>query len=51
MAEKGFGIVMLKSDLAERPLAKFKAKGGELLWLALTNIVTAFVAWMLVKKP
>jgi hypothetical protein len=40
---------------AERPLAKFKAKRGELLWLALTNavtlIVTAMVTWILAKKP
>jgi len=40
---------------AERPLAKVKAKGGELLWLIVTNIITAlvaaFVTWILVKKP
>ena len=39
---------------AERPMAKFKANGRELLWLALTNIITAlvaaFITWMLVKN-
>ena len=49
------GREFLERLKAERPMAKFKSKGGELLWLALTNAITAlvaaFVTWMLVKKP
>ena len=40
---------------SERPLAKFKANGRELLWLTLTNAITAlvaaFITWILTKKP